>query len=304
MDSQLPSVYVIIPSYNTADHLCRCLDSLRAQEAPPPLQIYVVDNASVDDSVARVRRDYPEARLLSSTHNGGFAYAVNMGLRAVLAERSGQAGRYDVLLLNSDTELPPTALAEMVAFLEAHPEAGAAGPQLLMADGQIDLAGRRSFPTPAVAFYRLFGLATLFPHSRRFGRYNLTYLDPAETAEVDAISGAFMLVRGEVVEAVGLLDEAFFFYGEDLDWAYRIKARGWKIYYYPAVQVRHWKRASSRQRPRASVKDFYQAMRIFHRKHFAPRYSWPVNTLVEVGITVREALALAPYLLRRQEDRT
>lgn len=303
MDSQPPSVYVIIPSYNTADFLCRCLDSLRAQESPPPTGIYVVDNASRDDSVARVRQGYPEARLLPSAHNGGFAYAVNMGLRAVLAERSGQAGRYDVLLLNSDTELPPTALAEMVAFLEAHPEAGAAGPQLLMADGQIDLAGRRSFPTPAVAFYRLFGLATLFPHSRRFGRYNLTYLDPAETAEVDAISGAFMLVRGEVVEAVGLLDEAFFFYGEDLDWAYRIKARGWKIYYYPAVQVRHWKRASSRQRPRASVKDFYQAMRIFHRKHFAPRYPWPVNALVEVGITVREALALAPYLLRRQEDR-
>jgi N-acetylglucosaminyl-diphospho-decaprenol L-rhamnosyltransferase len=303
VDSQALTVYVIIPSYNTADYLCRCLASLRVQEGAPVLEIYVVDNASADDSVARVRRDYPEVHVLESAHNGGFAYAVNMGLRAVRAQRSGRPGRYDVLLLNSDTELPPDALGRMVAFLEAHPEAGAAGPQLLMANGRIDLACRRSFPTPEVAFYRLVGLAALFPRSRRFGRYNMTYLDPAETAEVDAITGAFMLVRGEVVETVGLLDEAFFFYGEDLDWAYRIKEQGWKIYYYPAVQVYHWKRASSRLRPRSSVTDFYQAMRIFYHKHLAPRHSRFVNLLVDVGISLREGIALVPYLFRRQEDR-
>ena len=300
MDTQALTVYIIIPSYNTAAYLGRCLDSLRAQEGAPVQEVFVVDNASVDDSVARVRRDYPEVHLLESAHNGGFAYAVNMGLRAVLELRAGQSGRYQVLLLNSDTELPPTALAQMVAFLEAHPEAGAAGPQLVMADGQVDLAGRRSFPTPEIAFYRLFGLAALFPRSRRFGRYNLTYLDPAEPAAVDAVSGAFMLVRGEAVETVGLLDEAFFFYGEDLDWAYRIKAHGFQIWYYPAVQVRHWKRASSRLRPRASVRDFYQAMRIFYRKHFAPRHSRLVNALVEGGISLRQGLALLPYLFRRQ----
>lgn len=301
MDSIGLVVYVIIPSYNTADYLCRCLDSLRAQQGELSLEVYVVDNASGDDSVERVRRGYPEVQLLTSERNGGFAYAVNLALRAVRAGRAGRTAPYYVLLLNSDTELPPTAVAQMVGFLEAHPEAGAAGPQLLMADGQMDVAGRRSFPTPEVAFYRLFGLARVFPRSRRFGRYNLTYLDPAETAEVDAVSGAFMLVRGAVVEEVGPLDEAFFFYGEDLDWAYRIKQLGWKVYYYPAVQVRHWKRASSRLRARASIRDFYQAMRIFHRKHFAPRYRWPVNALIELGISLREGLALLSYALRRGE---
>jgi GT2 family glycosyltransferase len=297
----LLTVYVAIPSYNTADYLCRCLDSLRVQQGGPPLEVYVVDNASRDDTVERVRRGYPEVHLLVSERNGGFACAVNVALHAVQASRAGRTDPYAVLLLNSDTELSPTTLAQMAAFMAAHPEAGAAGPQLLLADGQMDLAARRSFPTPEVAFYRLFGLAHLFPRSRRFGRYNLTYLDPEETAEVDAVSGAFMLVRGEVVEAVGPLDEDFFFYGEDLDWAFRIKALGWKIYYHPAVKVRHWKRASSRLRAQASLRDFYQAMRIFHRKHFAPHYPWWVSAVIELGISMREGLALLPYLFRRQE---
>lgn len=305
MSFQPSVVYAIVPSYNTADYLVRCLDSLLAQQGPLALRIYVVDNASSDDSVARVRGAYPQVQVLESDRNGGFAYAVNRGLRAAQADWAAQHGggapTYYVLLLNSDTELPPTALAEMVAFMEAHPEAGVAGPQLVMADGRMDLACRRSFPSPEVAFYRLVGLAHLFPRSRRFARYNMTYLDPEQTTEVDAVSGAFMLVRGAVAESVGPLDEAFFFYGEDLDWAFRIKALGHKVYYYPQVKVRHWKRASSRLRPRASVRDFYQAMRIFHRKHYAPRYPGLVNMLVEVGIALREGLALAPYLFRRPE---
>ncbi len=293
-------IHIIIPNYNTVDYLVRCLDSLRAQRGAPPLQVHVADNASSDDSVARVRRDYPEVHLYTSDHNGGFAYGVNLALRPLLAQ--GLTDSDYVLLLNSDTELPPEALAGMVAFMEAHPEAGAAGPRLIMGDGQMDLACRRSFPSPAVAFYRLFGLARIFPRSRRFGRYNLTYLDPAETVEVDAVSGACMLVRGQVVGQVGLLDEAFFFYGEDLDWAYRIKALGWKIYYCPQVQVRHWKRAASRKQPRASRRAFYQAMRIFHRKHYAPHCSWLTNRLIELGITLREGLALAAGAFRRTED--
>jgi N-acetylglucosaminyl-diphospho-decaprenol L-rhamnosyltransferase len=303
-----PVVRIIIPNYNTADYLCRCLDSLRAQTGGLPLEIYVVDNASTDDSVARVQGGYPEVHLISSDRNGGFPYAVNLALRRILPDAStgpiaaGSRVPCYVLLLNSDTELPPAALAEMVAFMGAHPEAGAAGPKLIMGDGQMDLASRRSFPTPEVAFYRLFGLARLFPRSRRFGRYNLTYLDPDETAEVDSVAGAFMLVRGQVAEQVGLLDETFFMYGEDLDWAYRIKALGWKIYYYPQVQVRHWKRAASRKRPEASQRAFYEAMRIFHRKYYAPRYPWLVNRLIELGITLREGLTLAVGALRRAED--
>ena len=293
-------VYVIIPNYNAADYLVRCLDSLRAQRDGPPLEVYVVDNASADDSVERVRRGYPEVHLLTSERNGGFAWAVNRALRSILDGRPEPSAPYYVLLLNPDTELPPEALKTMLAFMEAHPEAGAAGPKLVLGDGQMDLACRRSFPTAGVAFCRLFGLSRLFPRSRIFGRYNLTYLDPDRISEVDALSGAFMLVRGQAVEEVGLLDEAFFLYGEDLDWAYRIKARGWKVYYVPLVEVRHWKRASSRTRARESLHDFYQAMRIFHRKHLASRYPRPVNFLIEVGISLREGLALLSLALARK----
>ena len=292
---------MIIPNYNTAEHLVRCLDSLRAQRGAPPLRVHVVDNASSDDSVERVRQGYPEVRLYTSAYNGGFAYGVNLALRPLLA--GGLTDSDYVLLLNSDTELPPEALAGLVSFMESHPEAGAVGPKLVMGDGRMDLACRRSFPTPEVAFYRLCGLSYLFPRSPRFGRYNLTYLDPDQTAEVDALSGAFMLVRASAAARVGPLDEAFFFYGEDLDWAYRIKALGYKVYYYPGVQVRHWKRAASRKQPRQSLRHFYQAMRIFHRKHLAPRYPWAVNRLIELGISLREGLALLVQTFQRQEDR-
>lgn len=298
-ETSRPVVHVIIPSYNTADYLCRCLDSLRAPQGELQLEIHVVDNASVDDTIQRVREGYPEVHLLVSGHNGGFAYAVNMALRQVLANRPH--GPYYVLLLNSDTELPPTTIGRMIASMEEHPEAGAVGPQLILADGRLDLACRRSFPTPEVAFYRLFGLSLLFPRSRRFGRYNMTYLDRDQTAEVDALCGAFMLVRGQVVVNVGLLDEAFFFYGEDLDWCYRIKQAGWTIAYVGEVRVRHWKRVSSRQQPWSSLRSFYQAMRIFHRKHFAARYPWFVNAAIELGISLREGLAMLAHVVRRQE---
>lgn len=299
--SRQPLVSIIIPSHNTADHLCRCLDSLRTQQGSLTLELFVVDNASSDDTVHRVRQGYPEVHLLESGHNGGFAYAVNLALRDILTTCCERGHTHYVLLLNSDTELPPDALGRMVAFMEEHPGAGAAGPKLLMEGDRLDLAGRRSFPSPEVAFYRLFGLSHLFPRSPRFGRYNLTYLDPDLTTEVDSVCGAFMLVRGEAARQVGLLDEAFFMYGEDLDWAYRIKERGWKIYYVPAVQVRHWKRVSSRKQPRATLRAFYEAMRVFHRKHYAPRCSRPVNLLIEVGISLRYALALLGQALRRRE---
>jgi N-acetylglucosaminyl-diphospho-decaprenol L-rhamnosyltransferase len=297
-DAGLPVVHIVIPSHSTAQLLCQCLDSLRAQEGGLTREIYVVDNASTDDSVERVRKGYPEVHLLASEYNGGFAYAVNLALRRILAERQDQAHPYYVLLLNTDTELPPTALARMVDFMEEHPQAGAAGPRLVMGDGRLDRACRRSFPSPRVAFYRLSGLDRVFPRSRRFGQYNLTYLDERQTTEVDSVCGAFMLVRGQVVETVGLLDEAYFMYGEDLDWAYRIKEQGWKIYYHPQVEVRHWKRASSRQRPWASLRHFYQAMRIFHGKYYAPRYPWVVNQLIRLGISLHQGIATVGNLFR------
>ncbi|HID64429.1 MAG TPA: glycosyltransferase family 2 protein, partial [Anaerolineae bacterium] len=193
------------------------------------------------------------------------------------------------LLLNSDTELPPDALARMLGFMAEHPDAGVAGPKLVLPDGSLDLACRRSLPTPEVSFYRLTGLSRLFPRSHRFGRYNLTYLDPDQVAEVGSVVGAFMLVRALAIAQAGLMDGRFFLYGEDLDWAYRIKAAGWKIYYNPAVTVLHVKRASTRHSPRAQI-EFYRAMDIFYRKHYAAETRWWLHAFIVGAISFRRRM--------------
>jgi GT2 family glycosyltransferase len=174
----------------------------------------------------------------------------------------------------------------MVRFMDQNPQYGVAGPKLVLADGSLDLACRRGFPTPEVSFYHMIKLARLFPGSRRFARYNMTFLDPDQPTPVDSVVGAFMMVRREAIEAVGLLDETFFMYGEDLDWAYRMRQAGWPAYYYPAVKVLHYKRAAARQSPRARA-DFYRAMLIFYRKHYRADTPWWLHTLVLGGLILK-----------------
>lgn len=281
---------VVIVTYNVADLLDRCLASVRVALEGLRGEVFVVDNASPDHTLQLVGRNHPWVELIASPRNGGFAYGNNLALRRA-------RGRY-ALTLNPDTLLPPDALQRMVAFMDDHPEAGAAGPRLVMADGRLDRACRRGFPTPEAAFYRLAGLSRLFPRSRRFGAYNLTYLDERATAEVDSVCGAFMLVRAEVLRQVGLLDERYFMYGEDLDWAFRIKRAGWKVYYYPAVEVQHLKGQSSRQHSSRMLGHFYESMRIFYSRHFAPRHSPPFNWLVYQSIGLRHRISLAKNALR------
>jgi GT2 family glycosyltransferase len=316
----MPSLAIVIVNYNTRELLRACLHSLPAGASRCDTTVWVVDNASPDGSAAMVRAEFPAVHLIASKHNGGYAYANNLALRDVLSfEFDGGAGasgpREDVacggakslrsspnfdyvLLLNPDTVTPAGSLDTLVEYLETHPEVGACGPKLLLADGTLDLACRRAFPTPEVSLYRMLGLAKLFPHSPRFARYNMTYLDPAIETEVDAVVGACMLVRSSVVHEVGLLDEAFFMYGEDLDWAYRIKQYGWRIMYVPRAVVHHYKRAASNQRPIPSIRAFYDAMRIFYRKHYAATTPAPLGLLVETGISLKEYLGLGSNFLR------
>lgn len=282
---------IVVVSYLTRDLLRNCLRSVYASDTAYAFEVCVVDNASRDGSVAMVTSDFPQATLIANDENVGYPAANNQGLRAFgfgnVAEgpSSGRVPRY-ALLLNSDTELPPDALGKMLSFMDEREEAGIAGPKLVRPDGSLDLACRRSFPTPEVSFYRMVGLSRLFPCSRRFGRYNLTYLNPDHLAEVDSVVGAFMLVRAEAIEDVGLMDETFFMYGEDLDWAYRIKEAGWRVYYNPTVTVMHVKKASTRQNPQAQVA-FYRAMDIFYRKHFAAQTSWWLHAVIVVAVTAR-----------------
>jgi N-acetylglucosaminyl-diphospho-decaprenol L-rhamnosyltransferase len=285
---------IVIVNYNTCDLLRACLSSVYASEGDFGFEVCVVDNASCDNSCAMVPAEFPQVRLIPSSVNGGFAYGNNVALREYgfrnLGESSGPppAARY-VLLLNPDTVVPPDGLRQMLEFMDTHPRVGAAGPKLVLEDGSLDLACRRSFPTPEVSFYRMVGLSRLFPNHPLLGRYNLTYCDPDEGMEVDAVVGAFMMVRREAIEAVGLLDETYFMYGEDLDWAYRMQQAGWTTYYYPTVTVRHVKRAASRHSPRAQ-QEFYRAMRIFYTKHYAATTPRPLHWLVMAGIDLRAGL--------------
>jgi hypothetical protein len=187
--------------------------------------------------------------------------------------------------------------------MEQTPEAGAMGPKLVRGSGKLDLACRRSFPTPEVSFYRMLGSSKFFPKSRRFARYNLTFLDPDTLYEVDSVCGAFMLVRGEALAQVGYLDEKFFMYGEDLDWALRIKNQGWKVYYNPATTVLHLKGESSKQRSVGAILNFYQAMQIFYDKHYAKKTFFLLNWIIYLGIWGKAGLALAINYFRPKERR-
>jgi GT2 family glycosyltransferase len=273
---------VVILNWNTRDLLRECLRSAFASRGALSFVVCVVDNASTDGSAAMVRAEFPQARLVESPVNGGYAAGNNLGLRALGFDKGRTDGPRYALLLNPDTVLPGNALADMVAYLDAHPTAGVAGPKLVLPTGELDLACRRSLAFDAFV-YRILGLSRLFPGSRRFGQYNLTYLSPDVETEVGAVVGAFMLVRREAIAQVGLLDEGFFMYGEDLDWAYAIHQAGWQVRYNPAVTVLHVKRAASRQSHRAQIA-FHEAMLYFYRKHYAGRISPVLGGLVVAGI--------------------
>jgi N-acetylglucosaminyl-diphospho-decaprenol L-rhamnosyltransferase len=291
---------IVVVNYNVCSLLRRCLSSVYASEGDFTFQLVVVDNASGDGSVEMVRSEFPQARLIANEENVGYPAGNNIGLRAFGDWTVGEPPARYALLLNPDTEVPPTALAEMIAFMDAHSEAGAAGPKLQLPSGELDLACRRSFPTPEVIFYRVVQLGRLFPHSRRFGRYNLTYLDPDTLHEVDSVVGAFMLVRAAAIAGVGLLDERFFMYGEDLDWAKRIKEAGWKIYYNPAVSVLHVKRASSSQDQARARLEFERSNLLFYRKHYqASTPAW-LNALILLALAVRGGTKLWPEILGKR----
>jgi hypothetical protein len=288
-ESILTDLGIVIVNWNTCEYLQRCLTTVFASEGDFTYRVVVVDNASSDGSPQMVREQFPQAHVIASDDNLGYPGGNNRGL--VYLGYNGKdaveadAPRY-ALLLNPDTEVPPDALYRMVQFMDAHPDVGVAGPKLVLDDGSLDKACRRGFPTPLVSFYHFSGLAKLFPNSERFGRYNMTFADPDESLEVDSVVGAYMQVRKECIEAVGLLDDIFFMYGEDLDWCYRMKEAGWRVWYYADVTVYHKKRAASRKSKRAAF-EFWRAMLIFYRKHFRQTTPLPVHLLILTALFIK-----------------
>jgi GT2 family glycosyltransferase len=296
---------IVIVNYNVRDLLRDCLASVYDSHGDLTFSVCVVDNGSDDGSADMVEAEFSHVQLIRS-ENRGYARGNNAGLRAFGFGVEGQSDpdqpRY-ALLLNPDTVLAPSALTGMVAFLEDHPDAAVAGPRLVREDGTLDKACRRGFPTPEVAAYRLFGLSRLFPKSRRFGRYNLTYLPPDVTTQVDSVVGAFMLIRGQALEQVGLLDERYFMYAEDLDLCYRIKQQGWQVWYNADVTVLHYKGQSSRQRSSFANVQFYQTMRLFHAKHYEEQTPVVVNWLIFGAIGLLGSWAILRDRLRPVEQR-
>ena len=279
---------IIIVNYNVRDFLHQALRSLDKARAGLKSEVIVVDNASGDGSVDMIRSRFPKIHLIANNINVGFAKANNLALKAAKGEFC--------LLINPDTVVQEDTLRIMLDFFREHPEVGLAGCKILNPDGTFELACRRSFPTPWVAFTKLFGLASLMPKSKVFGRYNLTYLDPEKSYEVDAISGSFMMVRRDVVQSVGGLDEEFFMYGEDLDWCYRIQHAGWKISYVPSTSIIHYKGESTRRSSLNEIQTFYEAMHLFVKKHHG-RSNVLARTL-KIGISITAQAALIKSLLR------
>ena len=329
-------VSVVIVTYNVREFLDQALRSVERASVGLSVETFVVDNDSADGSAEMVAERFPDVRLIANEENVGFAVANNQALREA-------RGRH-VLVLNPDTILQEDTLRTLVAFMDGHPDAGAVGCRILNPDGTFAPESRRAFPTPAVAFYRIAGLGRLFPQSPRFGRYNLTYLPVDEVCEVDALSGSCMMVRREAMwgggegcgigrdeegwakeegattsahpsiphpsslpGAAGLFDEAFFMYGEDLDWCYRIQRAGWRIYYTPETQIVHYKGESTKKGDLRYVVLFYGAMLRFVEKHVAggAEARWPERAAtgalafgLRLGIVARAVVAAVGRLGR------
>jgi GT2 family glycosyltransferase len=254
-------------------------------------EIFVVDNKSVDGSVAMVANKFPSVKLIANKDNVGFSKANNQAMR--LAK-----GEY-VLLLNPDTLVEEDTFEKVVRFMDEHSDAGGLGINMVDGKGNFLPESKRSLPTPEVAFYKIFGLSWLFPKSTRFGKYHLTYLSKDATHEIEVLSGAFMLMRKTALDKVGLLDEDYFMYGEDIDLSYRIIQGGFKNYYYHEARIIHYKGESTKKGSLNYVFVFYNAMAIFARKHFSKERAQLFSLLINFAILLRASMSLTNRFVKR-----
>ena len=274
---------IIIVNYNVKEFLLNLLDSIRIASINISVETIVVDNASDDGSVEILRNRFPGVKLIANKINVGFGAANNQAMKIA-------GGKY-FMLINPDTIVREDTFIKMIDFFEHSPQAGIAGCKVLNPDGTLQLACRRSFPGPWVSFTKVTGLSKLFAKSRIFARYNLTYLNENETYDVDAVSGAFLMLRKDVYEKVGGFDEQFFMYGEDLDLCYRVQKSNFKVFYVHSTEIIHYKGESTKRSSLDETKVFYNAMHLFVRKHFSS--SFLVESILQFAIIFRKLFAFA-----------
>jgi len=275
---------IVIVNYNVRYFLEQCLQSVYRAAEGINTEIFVVDNQSVDGSCAMVRKTFPGVILIENQENTGFSKANNQAIRLA-------RGEY-ILILNPDTVVQEDTFRKTLGFMDQHPEAGALGVKMIDGKGHFLPESKRALPTPWVSFYKIFGFSSLFPKSARFGRYHLGHLDKDKIHEIDVLPGAFMLMRKTVLDRIGLLDESFFMYGEDIDLSYRVTLAGFRNYYYPETAIIHYKGESTKKGSINYVLVFYQAMMIFATKHFSASNAKWYTMVIRLAIYFRAALSL------------
>ena len=275
-----PDISICLVTLNAKQYLYSCLVSIQKSEPKASIEIIVSDNHSSDGTIDMLAEEFPEVKLIRNDKNGGFAKPTNLAIRE-------SRGRY-VLLLNPDTVVHGNALDTLAAYLDSHPETGVVGPKIFNRDGSMQKQCRRSEGRPWDAFCHLSGLAAAHPKNPRYNGYLMGYLDENETHEAQAVSGACMLIRREVLDKVGLLDERFFAYQEDSDFCKRTREAGWTVVYHPAARITHYGGKGG------AVVHFYQSLFEWHRsyfryyrKHFAREYSPPFNLLIYLIIFLK-----------------
>jgi GT2 family glycosyltransferase len=284
-------IAVIIVNYNVEFFLEQCLNSVQKALENVSGQVFVIDNNSIDGSVEMVERKFPQFNLIANKDNKGFSKANNQGILLTDAEY--------ILLLNPDTVVEEDTFSKVIEYMDVHPKTGGLGVRMLDGKGQFLPESKRGLPSPAVAFYKIFGLSKLFPKSKKFGQYHAGHLSEFETNEIDILSGAFMLMRKEAIDKVGLLDEAFFMYGEDIDLSYRIQKGGYNNVYFPETRIIHYKGESTKKSSVNYVFVFYKAMIIFAKKHFSQKNAKLFSFFIHLAIYFRAFLAISARFIKQ-----
>lgn len=282
---------VVVVNYNVKHFLEQALHSVSKAMKGVDGEVFVVDNNSADGSCEMVRRKFPDVILIENKSNTGFSVANNQAIRQA-------KGKY-VLLLNPDTVVEEDCFLQCTRFMDEHPDAGGLGVKMIDGKGKFLPESKRGLPTPEIAFYKMFGLASVFPKSKRFGGYHLGYLNNDQVHEVDVLSGAFMMIRKATLEKTGLLDEDYFMYGEDIDLSYRITKAGYKNYYFPNTTIIHYKGESTKKTSVNYVFVFYRAMIIFAQKHYSNKHAALFSFLISMAIYLRAAIALVARFFER-----
>jgi len=270
---------IIIVNWNTRDYLRRCLASI---EADPEHEVIVIDNASPDGSAEVVRVEFPDVCLIANDANRGYAEGNNQGIEAA-------QGRY-LLLLNPDVEVKPGALDALVEFAESHPDAAAVGCRLVGEDGEVQRS-LRTFPDPWGVFCEYLKLSKLLPRSRRFAGYRLTWFDYDREMEVDQPMGSCLLLSRKAVQGIGMFAHEFPIFFNEVDWLYRAKQQGWKVYFTPSAEVVHVGGASTRQRKPEMVKESHRSMKLFYEKHYRGRIPFPIYWFIVAAISINSVPA-------------